>query len=136
MSSLPQRAAEIDFGSRVEGKTGWSEYQQFYTFKNHAVDEVYEAAKAGLAHAGFALVKADFSNRTVIGRHGITLHDWNVVAGIYMDEDGQDTGVKIIVEGSKDIGFSGDVTGDNWTGKIIEGMRAYIRLEDGRGKAL
>jgi hypothetical protein len=32
----------------------------------------------------------------------------------------------VIVEGSKDIGFSGDVTSDGWTGKILKGMRDYL----------
>ncbi len=32
----------------------------------------------------------------------------------------------MIVEGSKDIGFSGDVTSDGWTGKILKGMRDYL----------
>lgn len=61
-----------------------------------------------------------------IGEHGMTAHDWNVIGGVYFRERDQDTQVKVIVEGSKDIGFSGDVTSDGWTGKILKGLRDYL----------
>lgn len=32
----------------------------------------------------------------------------------------------VIVEGSKDIGFSGDVTSGGWGGEILKGMREYL----------
>ena len=38
----------------------------------------------------------------------------------------QGTKVKVIVEGSKDIGFSGDLTSDGWTGKILKGIRQSL----------
>ncbi len=60
------------------------------------------------------------------GKHGITLHDWNIVAGIYYKRAGQGIEVLVQVEGSKDTGFSGDVTGDGWTGKILNAMRARL----------
>ena len=34
--------------------------------------------------------------------------------------------MKVVVEGSKDTGFSGDVTGDSWAGKILIAMREYL----------
>ena len=83
VSMLPQSANEIDFSKRVEGKTGWSKYEQFHLFKNTETLDIYEAAKVGLAKNGFALISADMDKGTVIGEHGITLHDWNVLAGIY-----------------------------------------------------
>jgi len=123
---LPKSASEIDFENRVEGKTGWSRYEEFVVFNSVDLKTVYEAAKAGLAEADFALINADLSKQTVLGEHGITIHDWNVIAGIYFREIKDGVEVKVIVEGSKDIGFSGDVTGSNWTVKIIKGMREYI----------
>jgi len=62
----------------------------------------------------------------VIGEHGMTAHDWNVIGGVYFKERHQDTQVKVIIEGSKDIGFSGDVTSEGWTGKILKGLRDYL----------
>ncbi|WP_404969898.1 hypothetical protein [Vibrio campbellii] len=122
---MPKSAEEIDFYG-VEGKTGWSQYKHVENFRGYTKEQVYDAAKVGLGNAGFSLRKADFSKGLVIGEHGMTMHDWNVMAGVYFLEDGDNTKVAIIAEGSKDIGFSGDVTSDGWTGKILKGMREYL----------
>lgn len=122
---VPHDVAEVDFDS-PEGKTGWSKYEHVETFHGYNIDQVYEAAKVGLGDAGFSLRYADKSKGMVIGEHGITLHDWNVIAGVYFKEYDNSTKVKVIVEGSKDIGFSGDVTSDGWTGKILKGLRQYL----------
>jgi hypothetical protein len=122
---LPQDVAEVDFDT-PEGKTGWSQYEHVENFHGYNVDQIYDAAKVGLGDAGFSLRKADKSKGFVIGEHGITLHDWNVLAGVYFRELNDTMKVKVIVEGSKDTGFSGDVTSDGWTGKILKGMREYL----------
>ncbi len=122
---VPKDVSEVDFGA-PEGKTGWSQYQHVENFRGYSTDQIYEAAKVGLGNAGFSLRTADRSKGVVIGEHGITLHDWNVIAGVYFKQANEDTKVKVIVEGSKDIGFSGDVTSDGWTGKILKGMREYL----------
>ena len=41
-------------------------------------------------------------------------------------QSGDSAKVKVIVEGSKDLGFSGDVTSDGWTGKILKEMTQYL----------
>lgn len=122
---LPQGASEVDFDGK-EGKTGWSEYKHIEIFRNQTIDNVYSAAKVGLGDAGFSLRQADKSLGYVIGEHGMTAHDWNVISGVYFTSDGSDVKVAVITEGSKDIGFSGDVTSDGWTGKILKGMREYL----------
>lgn len=122
---LPKDVSEVQFDG-PEGKTGWSQYQHVETFRGYNSEQVYEAAKVGLGDAGFSLRVADLSKGMVIGEHGMTAHDWNVIAGVYFREREQDTQVKVIVEGSKDIGFSGDVTSDGWTGKILKGLRSYL----------
>jgi len=125
ISMLPKDASQVDFNG-VEGKTGWSQYKHIETFHGYTKDQIYEGAKVGLGDAGFSLRKADKSKGIVIGEHGMTMHDWNVIAGVYFKEQSNSTKVKVIVEGSKDIGFSGDVTSDGWTGKILKGMRSYL----------
>jgi len=124
--SLPQSADEAGFDSGVEGKTGWSEYQEVATFPGVTVKTAFDAAKAGLGDAGFALRSANLEKRTVIGAHGMTAHDWNIVAGVYLRESPEGVQAKVKVEGSKDIGFSGDATSGGWTGEILKGMRKYI----------
>ena len=125
VSMLPESASAVDFDA-PEGKTGWSQYRHQEDFPSYSLDQVYQAAKVGLGSAGFSLRRADKRAGVVIGEHGITLHDWNVIAGVYMKA--VDAGVKVLVliEGSKDIGFSGDVTSDGWSGKILLGMRSYL----------
>ena len=126
MSMLPVDASAVDFEG-IEGKTGWSQYQQVETFSGYNTDQIYQAAKVGLGSAGFSLRAADKSKGTVIGEHGMTAHDWNIITGVYFKEvDTNKVKVKIITEGSKDVGFSGDVTSDGWAGKVLKGMREYL----------
>ncbi|PFG54621.1 hypothetical protein ATG98_3900 [Marinobacter sp. LV10R520-4] len=125
VSMLPKSVSEVSFET-AEGKTGWSKYEHVETFHGYNAKQVYEAAKVGLGNAGFSLRIADISRGLVIGEHGMTAHDWNVIGGVYFRELDQATQVKVIVEGSKDIGFSGDVTSDGWTGKILKGLRDYL----------
>ena len=123
---LPRSVNEVDF-SKPEGKTGWSQYRQVEKFDGYNAEQIYDAAKAGLGEADFALRRADKSLGYVIGEHGMTLHDWNVIAGVYFKETDGGVLVAVLVEGSKDIGFSGDATGGGWTGEILNAMRDYLR---------
>lgn len=125
VNMLPKSASEVNFHA-PEGKTGWSKYEHIEYFRGYDSGQIYQAAKVGLGDAGFSLRSADMSKGFVIGEHGMTMHDWNVIAGVYFREEGDATLVKVIVEGSKDIGFSGDVTSDGWTGKILKGMRESL----------
>src|SRR4030095_15032143 len=126
VSMLPKTSSEVQFGDVPEGKTGWSSYREETRFRGVPTSVIAEAAKAGLADAGFALRSADRVGGVVIGEHGMTAHDWNILAGVYFKSDGDDTIVAVLVEGSKDIGFAGDVTSGGWTGRILKGMREYI----------
>ena len=125
VAMLPDSVNEVNFAA-AEGKTGWSQYREVREFSGVAIDDVYNAAKAGLGRAGFALLSADKSRGDVVGEHGITWHDWNVIAGVYFKKTPGGVSVAVLAEGSKDAGFSGDVTGDAWTGKILNAMEDYL----------
>jgi hypothetical protein len=125
-SMLPKSAAEADFDSGVEGKTGWSKYQETARFDGITTEQAFNAAKIGLGAADFALVSANRDLGVVMGQHGMTMHDWNIVAGVYFRERMGGCDVKVIAEGSKDIGFSGDATSGGWTGRILNGMRSAL----------
>ena len=129
INSLPQTAREVDFNRTEEGKTGWAEWQDTMHIKGVDRRTAYQAAKSGLADAGFTLKKAHFDEGFAIGEHGMTAYDWNVVAGIYIQEDETGYLFKAIVEGSKDIGFWGDMTQTSWVEKIFKGIREYILTE-------
>ena len=124
-SMLPSDASKAEFNGK-EGKTGWSQYKHVETFHGYSIDQVYAASKVALGNAGFSLLSADKSKGVVTGEHGITAHDWNVIAGVYFKEVNTGTKVLVVIEGSKDIGFSGDVTSDGWSGKILKGLREYL----------
>lgn len=129
LNSVPQNAKDVDFHNKEEGRTGWSEYKDSVFFKNVDKQTAYLAAKSGLADAGFTIKKATYDKLTVIGEHGITLYDWNVIAGAYIKETPNGSYIKVIVEGSKDVGFWGDMTASSWTQDILKGARNYILTE-------
>ena len=129
LDSLPQSAAEADFNPDLEGSTGWSKYEEAYFFNGIDARTCYLASKSGLADAKFTIKKASFKKLFAIGEHGLTATDWNVVAGVYIKPEPKGCAVKILVEGSKDIGFWGDMTESSWTQDIYKGMREYILTE-------
>jgi len=129
ISSLPQSAQEVDFDRSEEGKTGWAEWQDTMHVKGVDKRTAYQAAKSGLADAGFTLKRASFDEGFAIGEHGMTAYDWNIVAGIYIKENKTGYMFKAIVEGSKDVGFWGDMTQTSWVEKIFKGIREYILTE-------
>jgi hypothetical protein len=123
---LPLSSHEAVFDETRQGKTGWAQYKELECFRGTGVRDALAAAKVGLGEAGFALVDYNVSAARVVGEHGMTLHDWNVIAGIYVRKAECGAEVLVIVEGSKDVGFSGDVTGGAWTGQILRGMRRQL----------
>lgn len=131
INSLPQSASEIDFDSTKEGRTGWSQYEEVFFLKGVDQRTAYLAAKSGLANAGFTIKKSDYEKLFAIGEHGMTLYDWNIVAGVYIkaDEKKKGSSVKILVKGSKDLGILGDMTASSWPQNIFQGMRNYIATE-------
>jgi hypothetical protein len=65
----------------------------------------------------------DRASGVLFGEHGMTLEDWNVIAGVYFKAKGDQCEIVILIEGSKDVGFRGDQTGGAWTGKIMSGIK-------------
>tara|TARA_B100002003_G_C13839267_1_gene411982 strand:+ start:114 stop:590 length:477 start_codon:yes stop_codon:yes gene_type:complete len=129
LNSLPQSASEVDFNPQLEGRTGWSKYEEVFFFRGVDKRTCYMATKAGLADAEFTIKKANYEKSFVLGEHGITAYDWNIVAGVYIKSDIDGCTAKAIVEGSKDVGFWGDMTASSWAQDIFKGMRQYILTE-------
>ena len=88
-----------------EGRTGWFEYQETVFFRGLDMRTAYLAAKSGHADAGFTIKHTSKAEAVAIGEHGMTKYDWNVVAAVYLKEEGDGVFAKILVEGSKDVGF-------------------------------
>ena len=129
INSLPQSASAVDFDQGKEGRTGWSKYEEVFFFRGIDRRTAYFAAKAGLADAGFTIKRADYESGCALGEHGMTAYDWNIVAGVYIKETGEGCLAKVLVQGSKDTGFWGDMTGSSWPQDIFKGMRKYIFTE-------
>ncbi len=126
LSMLPQSASEVNFSTQTQGKTGWSKYEGISFFKGVGEKTCYLAAKSGLVYARFRISKESYEKRFVLGEHGMTAYDWNIVAGVYIQPEAEGCSAKLIVEGSKDIGFKGDATASNWTQIIFQGMKQYF----------
>ena len=129
INSMPQSAAEARFDMSDEGRTGWSQYETTMRFRGVDKRTAYLAAKAGLGDAGFTIKRASYERGMAIGEHGMTAYDWNIVAGVYIQEGADGTNAKVLVEGSKDVGFWGDMTASSWAQDILKGMRQYILWE-------
>ena len=115
-------ARSVDFNG-PEGKTGWSKYEQNAYFPNRTKAEVFEAAKAALNDYSFSVFRSDLNEGIVLGEHGMTAYDWNIMAAIYLRQEAGGVRVRVQAEGSKDIGIFGDATAGNWTGSLINLMR-------------
>jgi S1-C subfamily serine protease len=127
LSMLPKSASEVNFSKKIQGKTGWSKYEGIKFFKGIDEKTCHLAAKAGLTYANFQIKKESFEKRLVLGEHGTTAYDWNIIAGAYIKPENNGCLAKLIVEGSKDLGGLGqDRTARNWTQDIFLGMREYL----------
>ena len=126
---LPDSANEVNFNDAIEGKTDWAQWQGVMNVKGIDRRTAYQAAKAGLADAKFTIQKASIDLGAVIGEHGMTAYDWNIIAGVYFRKTNDGYQFKAIVEGSKDVGFWGDTTKSSWVENIFKGIREYILTE-------
>lgn len=112
LDSMPQSADEVDFTAERSGDTGWAQWQESITVRAASKEHVFNAARVSLNRHGYYVKRENLDKGVVIGEHGMTAFDWNIVAGIYFKHQGNhDYKVRILIEGSKDIGFAGDATG-------------------------
>lgn len=132
ISELPQSTSEVNFDSLDAGKAGMWKYEDSMRFVGVDKRTAFLAAKEGLIRSGFVVKKARYDEGTVFGYHGITAHDWNIVAGVYIKEFQNETAVKVITNTSKDfslVGNLGDTTSGSWPQMILSGMQDYIYRE-------
>ena len=86
INSLPSSVHEADIDNTVGGKTGWSRYEASDFFPGVDKRTALGAARRGLNGAGFTVKKDNPKDGYIIGEHGITMYDWNVVSGVYVQE--------------------------------------------------
>ena len=132
LSELPQSTKDVNFESKNCGRTAMWTYEDSAYFKNIDREMAFLAAKHGLSESGFVIRKTSYEDGYLLGYHDLTAHDWNVVAGVYLKQAGEQTAVKVIAKTSKDfslIGNIGDTTSGSWPQMILSAMQDYIVKE-------
>ena len=129
VNELPQSANEAFADSSEIGRTGWSKYEDVMFVRGIDRQTAFMAAKEGLASASFTVRKGSEASGMVTGARGMTAYDWNVVAGVYFQEESDGYEFSVVAQGSKDVGFWGDHTASSWPQDILRGIRNYIATE-------
>jgi hypothetical protein len=125
VSEFPTSAAEVNFDGE-QGHTGWARHERTFMLKNTGVGEVLPAAVKALAASNFTLRKSDAQGAVVIGEHGATPFDYNIIAALYFRQAGKDVRVRIHVQASRDIGILGDATDRNWTMDLETSLKLIL----------
>jgi hypothetical protein len=125
VSEFPTSAADVDFDGE-QGHTGWAKYERTFLLKSISVGQVLPAAEKALAASNFDVRKSDAMGAVVIGEHGATPVDYNIIAALYFRQTGKDVRVRIHVQASRDIGFLGDATDRNWTSDLETSLKLIL----------
>jgi hypothetical protein len=125
VSEVPTSAADVDFDGE-QGHTGWAKYERTFLLKSISVGQVLPAAEKALAASNFDVRKSDAMGAVVIGEHGATPVDYNIIAALYFRQTGKDVRVRIHVQASRDIGFLGDATDRNWTSDLETSLKLIL----------
>jgi hypothetical protein len=120
--SLPDSAAEVDFEAPM-GKTGWGQYERTEFYPGATPERVRQQVIQGLSQMRFAILDDDPKAAMVIGEHGATLYDWNILFGVYWKTHQNGVLVRYHVEASKDVGFLGDKTQRDWITELHGRLR-------------
>lgn len=130
VNELPKTANEA-FSSQSGdiGRTGWSKYEDTMFVRGIDRPTAFLAAKEGLASASFTVSRGNEADGSVVGARGMTAYDWNVVAGVYFQEQNEGFEFAVVAQGSRDWGFWGDQTGSSWPQDILRGIRDYVQTE-------
>lgn len=83
-------------------------------------------AKALVAH-DFVLCKSDLAAAVVVGEHGETSWDRNLVAAIYFRQEGEDVRVRIHVQASRGVGFFGHQADPDWTAYLEAALKGILQ---------
>ena len=128
VGEFPSTAAEVNFDGE-QGHTGWAKYERTCLIRDVRLSEALPAAERALGFSKFDLKKSDPAGGVVIGEHGATPYDYNIMAALYLRAEGKDVRIRIHVQASRDIGFLGDATERNWPVEIESSLRAILQRQ-------
>lgn len=101
-------------------------YRESAVFQNVNTKRIVDATKAGLEKAGFVPTLVNEADGVVFGKHGMTFRHVNLIAGVDIQEVGNDATVVVVVRGTKKPGVSDEPEDGVWPDKILQGMRDYL----------
>lgn len=125
VAEFPTSAQEVNFDGE-QGHTGWAKYEKTTFLGNTQLQDALAAGEKALAASRFELRKKDPAGAVVIGEHGATPFDYNIIAALYFRQEGKGVRVRIHVQASRDIGLLGDATDRNWTLELESSLKAIL----------
>lgn len=125
VSEFPASAQEVNFDGE-QGHTGWAKYEKTTVLTNTRLKDALAAGEKALVASRFDLRKTDAIGGVVIGEHGATPFDYNIIAALYFRQEAKNVRVRIHVQASRDIGFLGDATDRNWTLELETSLKAIL----------
>jgi hypothetical protein len=128
VAEFPATASAVDFDGE-QGHTGWAKYERTCLIREVRYADALAGAEKALSFSKFDLRKSDLAGGVVIGEHGATPYDYNIIAAIYLRTEGKDVRVRIHVQASRDIGILGDATERNWPVEIESSLRAILQRQ-------
>lgn len=126
VEDVPASVAEVDFGGS-QGHTGWARYERTSLLRNTRLADALRGGEKALAAHDFALRKSDLAAAVVVGEHGETSWDRNIIAAIYFRQEGEDVRVRIHVQASRGVGFFGHQADPDWTAYLDAALRGILQ---------
>jgi hypothetical protein len=125
VSEFPTSAAEVDFDGS-QGHTGWAKHERTFLLRNTQLKDALPAAAKALRASQFVVVSSDPQGAVVMGEHGETTNEHNLVAALYFRPAGNDLRVRIQVQASRGLGFLFHQVEPNWDWELEVALRGIL----------
>lgn len=126
VEDVPATAADVDFAG-PEGHTGWGRYERTLLLRNTQLVDAWKAGGRALAKYDFALRKWDLQGAVIVGEHGETDWDTNLIGALYFRQEGEDVRVRIHVQASRGVGFFGHQADPDWTNGLAWALKGILQ---------
>ena len=116
---LPAKPSEVE--GYKESKWPRQKHIACAILPQEGLDNTLELAAAALEVNDFKIVRRGIFDGVVIGEHGITWVDWNVMAGVYLTPYQQGVEINVVAVGDADPRPIGLASFD-WHNKVLNAM--------------
>ncbi len=125
VSEFATSAAEVDFDGE-QGHTGWAKHERAFLLRNTKLSDALPAAAKALRASQFVVVSSDPQGAVVMGEHGETTNEHNLVAALYFRPAGEDLRVRIKVQAARGLGFLFHQVEPNWDWELETSLRGIL----------